>query len=33
MLKITKKVAVRAMSESGCGRLNDFSCGIRANKG
>lgn len=33
MLKITKKVIVRAMSESGCGRQNDYFCGIRAKQG
>ena len=33
MLKITKKVVVRAMSESGCGKNWDNDCGIRAKHG
>ncbi len=33
MLKITKVVSQSVANMSGCGRLNDHQCGIRAKAG
>lgn len=33
MLKITKKSVQHVANMSGCGKLTDFQCGIRAKKG
>ena len=33
MLKISKVVSQSVANMSGCGRLSDRQCGIRANKG
>ena len=33
MLKITKKVAQHVVCMAGCGRQNDYYCGIRAKNG
>lgn len=33
MLKITKKAAQHVANMSGCGKMNDLSCGIRAKLG
>lgn len=33
MLKITKVVSQNIANKSGCGKLTDYSCGIRAKNG
>ena len=33
MLKITKKAAQHIANMSGCGRITDLACGIRARQG